>query len=141
MLPTRQNITDFIPQRDPFVMIDRLSYVDEKKSVGELQIREGNIFVEDGAFTEPGLVEAMAQAAAAGTGYHYKVANKRVPVGYIGAIQRLEIFSLPMIDDEITMEINLKTTVLNVALISGSVTCKEKLLATCDMKIVIAQPS
>ena len=138
MLATRQNITDLIPQREPFVMIDRLIYVDEKKSVGELQIRQGNIFVEDGRLTEPGLVEAMAQAAAAGTGFHYRAANKKVPVGYIGAIQQLQIFSLPVVGDEIRMEIHLKTTVLNVTLISGQVSCNNKILATCDMKIFIS---
>ncbi|MDP4132015.1 MAG: hypothetical protein Q8939_17795 [Bacteroidota bacterium] len=58
-------VRDFIPQREPFVMVDKLIYADEKTSRTTLRIREGNIFAATGSFSTAGMVEAMAQSAAA----------------------------------------------------------------------------
>ena len=46
-------------------------------------------------FKEPGLVENIAQTAAARAGYISHTENKPVLVGYIGAVNNLQVFSLP----------------------------------------------
>jgi 3-hydroxymyristoyl/3-hydroxydecanoyl-(acyl carrier protein) dehydratase len=134
-------VREFIPQREPFIMVDKLIYADEKTSKTTLLIREGNIFAAEGFFSSAGLVEAMAQTAAAGTGYLYKTRNEPVPVGYIGAIQQLQIFDWPLLNKEITVEINLQTRILHVSLVSGTVKMNEKLIAQCDLKIFISNHS
>ncbi|HTQ66846.1 MAG TPA: hypothetical protein VMI12_18770 [Puia sp.] len=134
------DIISLIPQRAPFVMVDRLisHRPDEKISKSVLQIREGNIFVENGCLTEPGLIENIAQTAAARIGYICITEKKTVPVGYIGAIQNLEISALPRVNDEIITEIAVKNEVFNVTIITGKILCNEKLLAQCEMKIFIS---
>ena len=134
------DILSLIPQRAPFVMVDRLigHQPDEKISRSVLQIKEGNIFVENGSLTEPGLIENIAQTAAARIGYICITEKKPVPVGYIGAIQNLEITGLPKINDEIKTEIAVKNEVFNVTIITGKIICNEKLLAQCEMKIFIS---
>jgi predicted hotdog family 3-hydroxylacyl-ACP dehydratase len=134
-------VQEFIPQREPFVMVDKLIYADEKTSRTSLLIREGNIFASEGFFSAAGMVEAMAQSAAAGTGYFYKMRNKPVPVGYIGAVQQLEIFDWPPVNQEILLEINLQTKVLQVSLVSGTVKMNGRLIAKCDLKIFISNHS
>ncbi|MEJ0079462.1 MAG: hypothetical protein WDM78_00500 [Puia sp.] len=57
------------------------------------------------------MVESMAQTAAAGTGYLCRQNNKKIPLGYIGAVQKLEVFDWPPSNVEITMEINLITNI------------------------------
>jgi predicted hotdog family 3-hydroxylacyl-ACP dehydratase len=131
------NAADLIPQRAPFVFVDKLIYVDDKSSRGQFKIPSGNIFVKSGFYSASGMVESLAQTAAAGTGYLYKKNNKGVPVGYIGAVQKLEVFDWPPADAEITMEINLITNVLQVSLVSGNVKWGEKLMASCEMKIFV----
>ena len=134
---TSLNASGLIPQNAPFVLVDKLLYADEKKSCCSFKIPEGNIFVEQGYYSTAGMVESMAQTAAAGTGYLFKLADKPVPVGYIGSVQKLEVFAWPPADAEITMEINLLTNILQVSLVSGLVKWKERIMASCEMKIFV----
>jgi predicted hotdog family 3-hydroxylacyl-ACP dehydratase len=136
-----QNAADFIPQKPPFVLVDKLLYVDATTSRCSFAIPEGNIFVKDGYYSTPGLVESMAQTAAAGTGYLNKQANKEVPIGYIGAVQKLEVADWPLSRTEITMEIKLITNILQVSLVSAVVKYQEKIMASCEMKIFISNQS
>ncbi|MEO5998544.1 MAG: 3-hydroxyacyl-ACP dehydratase [Chitinophagaceae bacterium] len=133
------NILSLIPQRPPFVMIDSLLFKDEKLTRTGFEVREGNIFVKEGVLREPGLVENIAQTAAASAGQTSKVENKPVSVGYIGAINNLQIFSLPKIKDIIITEISIVTQVFNVTLIAGKIYHNDELLAQCEMKIFLTQ--
>lgn len=135
------HVQEFIPQRDPFVMVDKLIYADEKTSRTTLLIREANIFAAEGFFSSAGMVEAMAQTAAAGTGYFFKMKNKPVPVGYIGAVQHLEILEWPSVNEEIMMEILLQSKVLQVSLVSGTVKLDDRVIAKCELKIFISNQS
>ena len=121
-------------------MVDWLSEpdADEKICRSVLQILEGNIFVENGLFSEPGLIENIAQTAAARIGYICSKQNKPVPLGYIGAVQHLEIVDLPKIKDEIETEITIKNEVFNVTIVEGKVMCNGKTMAHCEMKIFIS---
>src|SRR5450432_3713484 len=132
-----QNAADLIPQRTPFVFVDKLIFIDDKTSHGSFEIPEGNIFVKSGFYSTSGMVESMAQTAAAGTGYLCRKNNKEVPIGYIGAVQKLEVLDWPPAKAEITMEINLLTNILQVSLVSGIVKYGGKIMASCEMKIFV----
>jgi predicted hotdog family 3-hydroxylacyl-ACP dehydratase len=136
-----QNAATFIPQRPPFVLVDDLLYVDQKTSRCSFRIPEGNLFADDGFYSTAGLVESMAQTAAAGTGYLSSKENRPVPLGYIGAVQKLEVLEWPPVGSEISMTINLITNILQVSLVSGIVQCGDRTLASCEMKIFIGSPS
>lgn len=132
-----ENILPFIPQRPPFVMIDKLLYCSETISRSGLLIRDDNIFVENGEFREPGLVENIAQTAAARAGYISQMENKPVLTGYIGAVKNMEIYSFPKTGDELVTEITIENQIFDVTLISGKISCHEMVLAQCEMKIFI----
>jgi len=138
-MKAEQDILSLIPQRPPFVIIDKLIDTNEKSGCSTFKISEQNIFVKNGVLTEPGLIENIAQTAAARIGYISLSENKAVPVGYIGAVQNLEIFDLPKIKEEIRTETTVDNEIYNVTIITGKVTCKEKLIASCNMKIYINQ--
>ena len=132
-----QNAMDLIPQGVPFVFVDSLIYIDDKTSHGIFKIPADNIFVKSGFYSASGMVESMAQTAAAGTGYLSRKNHKKIPLGYIGAVQKLEVFDWPPSDAEITMEINLITNILHVSLVSGIVKYREKVMTSCEMKIFV----
>src|SRR6185436_172755 len=92
-------VKEYIPQREPFIMVDELEESNEVLFITNFTIREGHQFVEAGYFTESGLVENMAQTAAAGKGYNAKQGGGEAAVGYIGALKNLYINSLPKIGD------------------------------------------
>lgn len=137
---TIENIEILIPQRPPFVMIDKLLEVTQTATTTGFTIQADNLFVQDGIFKEPGLVENIAQTAAARAGYVSKTENKPVLVGYIGAVNNLQIFSLPKTGDELITEITIENQIFDVTLISGKITCNQQLIAKCNMKIFISKP-
>lgn len=134
-----ENILQYVPQRAPFLMIDDLIDSDDKKTSTSFFIREDNLLVQDGRFSEAGLIENIAQTAAARAGVNAARKNKPVAVGYIAAVQNLEVFTLPSVNTTIDTEITAENEILNVLLISGKATCNGEILATCNMKIFIDQ--
>ena len=132
-----ENIIEFIPQKRPMVMIDKLVYSDDKKTETSFLIKEDNIFCENGFFCEPGLIENIAQTAAARQGFKIKKEKSDVLTGYIGAIKNLKIYFLPGVNTEINTEIIIENKILGVTIISGRVRCNNKVVAECEMKIFI----
>jgi len=139
MIVTKENIQSLIPQRPPFVMIDELVYSDEKSSRTSLLINADNIFVVNGELREPGLLENIAQTAAAHAGYGAIQENQPVKVGYIGAVKNFEVFKLPLLNDRIETEIKVEDKVFGATLITGTTKCNDELVARCEMKIFISQ--
>lgn len=134
-----ENIQSLIPQRPPFVMIGKLISFSETAITTGFGITTDNIFVENGFFKEPGLVENIAQTAAARAGYISQTENKPVLVGYIGAINNLQVFMLPRAGSELITEITIENQIFDVTLISGKITCNGEPVAQCKMKIFINQ--
>jgi len=139
MLVTKENIQSLIPQRPPFVMVDELIYSDEKSSRTSLLITNDNLFVVNGELREPGLLENIAQTAAARAGHDAVTENKPVKVGYIGAVKNFEVFKLPVLNDRIETEITVEDQVFGATLITGITKCNDELIARCEMKIFISQ--
>ena len=133
------NVENLLPQKPPFVMIDKLLSSGETITTTGFSIMEDNIFVEKGIFKEPGLVENIAQTAAARAGYISQTENKPVMVGYIAAVNNLQVFALPKTGDELITEITVENQIFAVSLISGKITCNQQVIAQCSMKIFINQ--
>ena len=126
-----------LPQRPPFVMIDKLLFADAESSRCSLTIEPENIFVENNVFNEAGLLEHMAQTAAAGAGYNAAINNRDVAIGYIGAVKDFEVFAFPKTGDELTTEVRVESSIFDVQVIAGNVWCNDTLIATCEMKVFI----
>lgn len=139
MLVQKEDIQSLIPQKPPFVMIDQLIGFDGKCTRTTFQVRKDNIFVVHGELREPGLVENIAQTAAAGAGYISQKESKPVLVGFIGAVKDLQVFDLPKTGDILETEISIENQVFDATLISGKIKCDGVILAQCEMKIFITQ--
>ncbi len=128
---------DFLPQKAPFQMIDFLTKVEENSFQSTFSIRADNVMVNDTVFTEGGLIENMAQTAAAGTGYFYTQQGKEVPVGYIGAVKHIQIVECPRLGQEISTFVTIKMNIGNASIAEGKIFLKEKLLASCELTIFV----
>ncbi|MEO6316908.1 MAG: 3-hydroxyacyl-ACP dehydratase [Chitinophagaceae bacterium] len=137
MIVLKENIESLIPQRPPFVMIDELTGSDGSFTSTRLEVRADNIFVQNGVLTEPGLLENIAQTAAARAGYEAKKEKAPVRVGYIGAVKNFEVFHLPAVGEVLETSIILGNQVFDVSVINGTITCGERIIAKCEMKIFI----
>ena len=62
-------ILGLIPQRAPIVMVDRFLGLEDGISTTCLEVRADNIFCNDGCLNECGVIEHIAQSAAARVGH------------------------------------------------------------------------
>lgn len=139
MLPLRgEDIIKLIPQRFPMVMIGGLlAYSDESVTV-DFQVDVENLFVAGDILQESGLLEHMAQSVAAHTGYGYYVRQEAAPTGYIGSIQKAEIVKLPMVGDVLTTEVHIVQEFMGVTLVDIETKVENVIIASAQMKTVIA---
>lgn len=140
MILEGDQILEIIPQRPPIVMVNKLIAIEENKTVTGLTIQPDNIFVMDGIFCEPGIIENIAQSAAVGVGYLCRSKQEEVPTGFIGAIKNLVIHFLPEVYSELTTEVTVEYQVMDATLIRGCVFFQGKLVAECEMKIFLIKP-
>lgn len=136
-LNAEADIIQYIPQRHPMVMLSKLQLADENEVRTSFVIENDNIFVENGVLMAPGLVENIAQSVAARAGYLAKAQNTDVPVGFIGAIQNLEIIDLPGVGEKIETIVTLEHEIFNASIVSGTVYRNSDIIARCKMKIFV----
>lgn len=140
MNPEEYDILDLIPQRPPMVLIDQLISAGEKSAAGRLFISESNMFCENGYLQEGGLLEFIAQTAAAYEGYRQVSLQEEVKPGFIGAIKNLLVHSLPEINTEIQSEIIVDSELLGYSLITGKIFQNNAVVAECEMRILVGTP-
>lgn len=140
----KQPITDssfiqtLIPQKAPFVMVDKLLYFSDTKIVSGFTVIPNNLFTFENRFLAPGLIENMAQTVALHTGYKYYLNQEPAPVGYIGAIKRAAVQSLPEVGSDLRTTVEILHDIMGVTLVASQVECSGKVLATSEMKTALA---
>lgn len=131
------NVLHYIPQRHPIVMIDTLVEVQGAVTETSFTVLKDTLFVKDALFQEPGLIENIAQTAAAGVGYTCARNNTVVPIGFIGAIKNLRVEYLPKVGDIINTRVEVLEEIFDMSLIKGESFVGSTLAASCEMKIVL----
>ena len=134
-------IKSLIPQKNPFVMIDKLLYFDEEKVVSGLKIVSDNILTSDQYFTESGLIENMAQSIALHRGYRGYLdhgLNEKPKTGFIGSIKHATIYSLPKIGTELVTTVEIIAEIMKVSLAKIEVNDLDgNLIAHSEMKTIV----
>lgn len=130
------NVIDYIPQRAPMVMIGELVSSTPDSTTTGLLIEADNILVQQGLFSEAGLVENIAQTAAFHAGYHRDM-SKPVQLGFIGALKDLKIHALPKVGEKLLTTITITHQVMGATVIEGKATSNGQLMAEVEMKIFI----
>ena len=131
------NIESIIPQRYPFVMVDSLIDATEEGFETAYTVSENNIFIEGEYLQEPALIENIAQTVAAGFGYLNSQLNDEPKLGFIGAISKLKVHSLPKINSIINTTVIVMFQMENIFLVKGINREGDRVLLECEMKIVV----
>lgn len=135
-----EEIPKYIPQRPPIVLVDKLYDIDPAGCARcGLTVREENIFVEEGALGECGVIEHMAQSAALRAGYMSRSRGEKVQLGYIGAVNDLKIHALPPVGGRLVTSIVVEQSVMNVTLLRARTECGGEPVAECLMKIYMEE--
>ncbi|MES2761672.1 MAG: 3-hydroxyacyl-ACP dehydratase [Bacteroidota bacterium] len=132
-------ILNYIPQRQPIVLISRIYKCDETSVITGFDIVDEHLLTQNGILTESGIIENMAQTAASMAGYEAVVKQSQPRVGFIANIKNLTIHYLPKSGNEILTEVSTKTQVMNVSIIEAKSFCNDQLVASCEMKIFLQE--
>lgn len=133
-------IKALIPQREPITMIDSIFCPTESEAETGLRIQGDNVFCEGGLFREPGIIEHIAQSAAALLGYNDYVASegKKAPdFGYIGEIKKLKISRLPLVGETLQTKMRILGEAEGVTLVKAETATEKGEVAECSMKLFI----
>ena len=71
-----EGILNLIPQRPPIVMVDSFCGIEDNCSYSGFTVTDDNIFCQEGKLQEAGIIEHIAQSAAARIGYIYLQKNE-----------------------------------------------------------------
>jgi predicted hotdog family 3-hydroxylacyl-ACP dehydratase len=132
-----ENIENLIPQRPPFVMVDKLLNANENTAESAFTILEDNVLTDKGVFTEAGIIENIAQTSALHAGYMALKTRKATPKGMIGGIKNLHINLLPAINTTIKTSVSIEHEIMNAKIVKGHVFLDEKIIAKCEMKVFL----
>jgi predicted hotdog family 3-hydroxylacyl-ACP dehydratase len=140
ILSSEEKIIKLIPQRNPFVLVDKIYEHSENEILSGFTIPQNHILVDSrGNLSEAGLIEHFAQSIALHQGYDFYLKNETAPVGYIGSIKNIEIFSLPKSGAEIRTRIKILQQIMGVTMVEGEVFFNEKLIAKGEMRTIVAR--
>jgi predicted hotdog family 3-hydroxylacyl-ACP dehydratase len=137
-MPELTNILDLIPQRSPMVLVDKIISSNSEETLSTFAIKENHLLVENACLSAYGLIENMAQTAAAANGIANRLLDENPKKGFIGAIKDLIINELPGVNTSIFTRTKLLNQILNVHIIKAEVRDSEdRRLAHCEMKIFL----
>lgn len=131
------DILDLIPQRPPIVMVDNFLGLEEGISYTDFTIREDNIFLDKGRMTECGLIEHIAQSAAARVGFIFRSNGEDVPIGYIGSVNKMTVKALPSLGDTVRTSIEVVQEIMGISLVEAHTWSSDTEIADCKMKIFL----
>ncbi len=135
-----RSVTDFIPQREPFVLIDNILECNEKFTVSSFKVKGEHIMTKEGRLSEGGLLENIAQTAAAGHGILMLSQNKEVIRGFIGSVKNMKIHKRPAEGTLLQTTVENTGQVMNVNIVKGVVKDGEgNLIAEAEMNIFLEE--
>jgi predicted hotdog family 3-hydroxylacyl-ACP dehydratase len=137
MIVSKEEILKLIPQRNPFVLVDELIEHKENYSISTFEIKGDHYLVVDGELSVYGLMENIAQTAAARAGYQWYKLGEEAKIGFIGAISKFELNDKPKIGSAIQTKITHVSDFGNISLVKGEVLDQERIIASCELKIAI----
>lgn len=138
-------IRNFLPHRDPMLMVDLIIAIDDQSVETTFLVTEKCIFVENGCFSESGLIENAAQTCSAIVAQNYFVegATPVQLVGFIGAIKKLSIKELPLVNQTLISKAKLiskmDTEDFVLCLIECTIFAEEKVLLETEMNLFIKE--
>jgi len=157
--PKEINVLDLLPQRLPFIMIDKLTHVDSFFAKTVFKIREDNLFCNDGVMEETGLIENIAQTCAASIGYKQLLENNgiqipeviddavfeqeinaapdKIRIGVIAIINSLEMKRRPLVGEVLETSMTIEEEYFSTTVVRSEVQIGDEFIASSRMKLFI----
>lgn len=131
-------LSELLPQRPPYLLVDRLLDYDTERIRCRLQVTADHLMVDDGRLSPAGLIEHIAQTCATRIGFINKyILHRPVTIGYVASLHDLRLERLPRVGETIETEVRVLEDCFGMTLITACVTSADEVLATGEMKIAL----
>ena len=131
-------ILDYIPQRPPFVMVDKILTCTENFCKTQFEVRADNPLIDNGILLESGVVENIAQTCAAFIGYvNIHLKKQAVRIGVIGAVKDFTVEYRPNEGDTLTTEVKEVGDFGDMKILHAKTLCNDREIASCEMKVAL----
>jgi len=149
------NILDLLPQRPPFIMVDKLIDFEPLSAKTIFEVRDDNLFCKNGIMEETGLIENIAQTCAACMGFRNIINNydseifekkedntsgqksDKVRIGVIAIINSLEINRNPSVGEVLETLMTIEEEYFSTTSVLSEVKIGDEIIACCRMKLVL----
>ena len=133
------DVLELLPQRPPFVMIDKLTHFDEILTTTIFEVQADGLFVEGDILNPCALVENIAQTCAARMGYiNCYIYRKNVKLGFIGSIKNLSVLRPVKVGEVLTTSIEVIEEVMQLTLVKATIKIGREVVVTAEMKIALS---
>ena len=125
-----------VPHRNSMLLIDTLVTFMQGQGRAETTLPDTCIAAEtSGLLTPLILVELIAQTYAAVRGWGFIQAGKKIPIGYLVGVQKLEVFKPAQISDRLIIDVTTVGEFESFAIVEGTVSNNNDILATGKIKL------
>lgn len=131
------NLKKLLPHREPMMMVDTLLEFSAGRATVGFTILKDNLFVANNEFSETGLIEHMAQAAALYTGYKNYADNQPAKEGFIASIKTISIQQLPKVNEYLKTEVAIVYELMHLTTVKLSIFNANIEIANAEMNLVI----
>lgn len=115
-------------------MVDEMLSCNESIYRSQFEIKTDNLFVDENEFTTYGMIENLAQTAAAGIAITY-TGNSRPDEGFLGALSNMNIVGSAHIGDTITSEVEKIVEIGKLYKMKGKCFNQGKLIFECELNL------
>lgn len=124
------------------LMVDFVTEISENEVKTVFEIKEDNIFVQNGFLSEAGIIENIAQTCSSifGQSFFGEENDDSVKlIGFITSLKKIKIHSLPKIGDEIISDAVMVSKFENICNMHCNTYSGEKLLVEADINLFIKE--
>lgn len=139
MIAVNVPLEKILPQRPPFVLISSMNDYSPTSASTVFTVPENHVLVENGMLSEAGVLENMAQTAAAQLGYTAYLNGVVAPLGFIAAVRNFEVTAFPRAGQNIETKMTYLNIVLNIQVVYTEVFLNEQKIASAELKIFIQE--
>jgi 3-hydroxymyristoyl/3-hydroxydecanoyl-(acyl carrier protein) dehydratase len=135
-----QKIIHLIPQRPPFVFVDKIIDFNYKTydCITSFHATDQCLLIEDNRLTEAGLLENIAQTCALQIGFVNKyILKKNIQIGFIGAVKNIKMNTFATLGDILETSIKIVTEFADMKIALCKVVVGSEVIAEGEIKLAL----
>ena len=142
------DITNFLPHRTPFLMVDKILSISNEHVITLFEIKQESVLVDNNTLSEVGLIENAAQTCSSIIGQSYfdegdTEGKSNNVIGFISTIKNVIVHSCPRVGSVIKSKAKLlssfNTEEYKISTISCVIYEGEKELLSCEINLFIRE--